>query len=279
MATNSNATAAPSTAATSSERLVRDWHISRFLQNPEDEAFGLIILNGRRLEGTTALKKLWQSATYKVAADGGANELCRHHKEHQEIPFPYVLDAIVGDLDSLTPTARDFFSTLDPPTKLVHDPDQYSTDLDKSIRWIRSHSPNMSIAILGGLEGRLDQGISQLYHMFKHQGDTGDVYLLSTHSMSFVMKAGRHRVLVRDGVTDPRESQAETEVFGKHVGVLPLKEPSRLTLKGFEWDVSDWPTDMGGIISTSNHVLPTTEVLEVETTADVVFTIALKQEF
>jgi len=66
-------------------------------------------------------------------------------------------------------------------------------------------------------------------------------------------------------------------VFGKHVGIVPLQEPSRISTKGLEWDVTDWDTQMGGRISTSNHVLPETKVVEVQTTKDVLFTIALRR--
>jgi thiamine pyrophosphokinase len=59
------------------------------------------------------------------------------------------------------------------------------------------------------------------------------------------------------------------------VGIIPLQEPSRITTKGLEWDVTDWETRMGGRISTSNHVLPETKIVEVQTTKDVLFTIAL----
>lgn len=79
---------------------------------------------------------------------------------------------------------------------------------------------------------------------------------------------------------EPGQGQvSETEkkdVFAKWVGILPVKEPSRIWTKGLEWDVEDWPTEFGGQMSTSNHVLPETEVVEVRTTRDVLFTIALR---
>ena len=85
--------------------------------------------------------------------------------------------------------------------------------------------------------------------------------------MTFMLKAGKHHIVVRDGGDD---------LFEKYVGILPLKEPSRITTVGLEWDVEDWPTEFGGQMSTSNHVLPDTRVVEVATTRDVLFTIALK---
>ncbi len=101
------------------------------------------------------------------------------------------------------------------------------------------------------------------------------MYLFSGESLTFLLKGGsgsggRHRIRVRDHGHD--------DVFGKHVGILPVGGPSRITTRGLEWDVQDWETEFGGRVSTSNHVLPGTEVVEVETTRDVLFTIALREE-
>lgn len=87
--------------------------------------------------------------------------------------------------------------------------------------------------------------------------------------MTFLLKAGSHHIRVRE------DDDSEPDVFGKHVGIIPLKEPSRITTRGLGWDVTDWETQMGGRLSTSNHVLPETRWVEVETTKDVLFTIAL----
>jgi thiamine pyrophosphokinase len=61
------------------------------------------------------------------------------------------------------------------------------------------------------------------------------------------------------------------------VGLIPLKEPSHITTKGLEWDVTDWKTQIGGNLSTSNHVSPDVKCVEVHTTSDILFTIALGQ--
>jgi thiamine pyrophosphokinase len=122
---------------------------------------------------------------------------------------------------------------------------------------------------LGGLGGRVDQGLSQLHHLYLEQKDpeykNGRVYLLSTEGITFVLKIGRHRIRVRD-------AQAPS-VLGKHIGIIPLKEPSMITTKGLEWDVTNWLTEFGGQMSTSNHVRE--DVVEISTTGDVLFTIAL----
>lgn len=201
------------------------------------------------------------------------------------------LDAIVGDLDSLTTQAQQHFTTRAKPAKVIHDPEQYSTDFGKTVKWIRassapssedtsgSSSAPVDIVAMGGLGGRVDQGLSQLHHLYLFQTSPtyaeGRLFLVSGESVTFLLKAGRHRIHVRDG--KGVGSRREEDVFDKYAGIIPVKEPSVITLRGFEWDVTDWETEFGGQMSTSNHVLPETEAVEVETTRDVLFTIALKR--
>ncbi|ROW05744.1 hypothetical protein VMCG_05187 [Cytospora schulzeri] len=189
------------------------------------------------------------------------------------------LNVIIGDLDSLSPDAKDYFTTRPKPTRIIHDPDQYSTDFGKAVKWIRSSADVATdVVAMGGLGGRVDQGLSQLHHLYLYETDPeyrqGRMFLVSGESLTFLLKTGRHRIHVRerDDGGDLKE-----DVFAKYAGIIPIKEPSVITLKGFEWDVTDWRTEFGGLMSTSNHVLPETEVLEVETTKDVLFTISLKR--
>jgi thiamine pyrophosphokinase len=248
------------------------------------------------------------SASLRVAADGGANRLLdvvendadgglfvrRPPPRHAANPSrktspPSIavltlaqdnLEAIVGDLDSLTAQARQHFTTTAKPAKVIHDPEQYSTDFGKAVRWVRASSssaaaadPPVDIVAMGGLGGRVDQGLSQLHHLYLFQTSPsyaeGRLFLVSGESVTFLLKAGRHRIHVRE--------EGRSDVFDKYAGIVPVKEPSVITLRGFEWDVTDWETEFGGQMSTSNHVLPEVEAVEVETTRDVLFTIALKR--
>lgn len=199
------------------------------------------------------------------------------------------LDAIVGDLDSLTAQARQHFTTRARPAEIIHDPDQYSTDFTKTVKWIRASSiPSPEgkdasvpdIVAMGGLGGRVDQGLSQLHHLYLFQTSPdyteGRLFLVSGESVTFLLKGGRrHRIHVRE--RDGNGPRTKEDVFDKYAGIVPVKEPSVITLRGFEWDVTGWETEFGGQMSTSNHVLPGSEVVEVETTRDVLFTIALRR--
>ncbi|KAM0283980.1 hypothetical protein ACHAQH_002175 [Verticillium albo-atrum] len=250
-----------------------EWHpTALFGRTPESQPrapFSLIILN-QPLRQTPAFGTLWENALVRIAADGGANRL--FDLDWQNTPRRYNnLSVIIGDLDSLLPTVRDHYASLDEPAEIIHDSDQESTDFGKAVSWTRSkNGANVDIVALGGLGGRVDQGISQLHHLYLFQPgpryELGRVFLLSGQSLTFLLKPGKHEIHVRDG---------GSEVFAKHVGIVPLGEPSVITTHGLEWDVENWETHLGGRISTSNHVLPETKMVTVETTKQVIFTIAL----
>ncbi|KAI8313784.1 Thiamine pyrophosphokinase 3 [Colletotrichum sp. SAR11_59] len=255
-----------------------EWRPIAFLRDrqpdAEPAAFALIVLN-QPLKQTPVLDLLWQNAIVRVAADGGANRLLDLSKatqsQSQSQTTPYAnLDAIIGDLDSLDPVAKDFYTNLEKPAQIVHMPDQISTDFGKSIRWIRSQHRNVDIVALGGLGGRVDQGLSQVHQLYLSQPgpgyDEGKMYLVSGQSLTFLLKPGIHSIKVREGGED---------VFGKHVGIIPIGGTSYITTEGLEWDVVDWETKFGGHMSTSNHVLPETKVVKIGTTETVLFTIAL----
>jgi len=177
----------------------------------------------------------------------------------------------------VTDETRAYFEPNTPSklgTEVIHDPDQYSTDFGKAVSYVRDqHGVPVDIVAIGGLGGRVDQGLSQLHHLYLFQThsryDEGRMYLFSGESLTFLLKTGHHQIRVRE--------DGQEDVFAKYVGILPMKEPSRITTKGLEWDVTDWETEFGGMLSTSNHVLPETKVVEVYTTKDVLFTIALRQ--
>lgn len=149
---------------------------------------------------------------------------------------------------------------------------------------------DIDIVVLGGLGGRVDQGLSVLHHLYLFQTEEryeeGRVYLLSSEAVTFVLKKGGHEIKAKErwvgigGVGDEKMLNGDgggreegTIALGKHVGILPLKGESIISTKGLEWDVQDWKTVFGGLVSTSNHVKE--EVVYVETSEDVLFTIDL----
>lgn len=143
----------------------------------------------------------------------------------------------------------------------------------------------LDILILGGLGGRVDQAFSQIHHLYQMTREyssaqsAGNLYLVSEESLTFILQPGRnviHTPGVGRGQPQHNESTGE-DLLEENVGIIPLSGPARITTKGFEWDVEDWHTEIGGQISTSNHIRD--DLVEVQTDVPVLFTVELAGRF
>lgn len=224
-----------------------------------------------------------RSARYVVCADGGANQFHEFPRErYQSIPWRDP-DAICGDLDSIYTRVKEYYQAQRVP--IITEPDQFSTDFTKCLKYIekkfnkyigdenispedrRSRHHGLDIAVIGGLGGRADQAFSQLHHLFAASGDPslvrGDIYLITPESIIFVLEKGLNRIY----------TPVSADLLTENVGIIPLGRPAVITTRGLEWDVIDWPTEFGGQLSTSNHIR--SEVIEVETSERVIFTVEL----
>lgn len=193
--------------------------------------------------------------------------------------------AICGDMDSLRPVVEKHYRERG--TRIIQDPDQYSTDLSKCLKYINDLAKKWSaqdgndgnapgpfqsmrpdIAIFGSLSGRADQAFSQLHQLYAANNGKftmlGDLYLVTRESIMFVLEKGHNSIVT------PVRAQCLT----KNVGIIPLGRPSRISTHGLEYDVTDWPTEMGSQVSTSNYIR--NPVVDVETTEKVLFTVQLE---
>ncbi|KIW22317.1 thiamine pyrophosphokinase [Cladophialophora immunda] len=241
--------------------MVTDWHPCGLLNSKPTHPYAIIVLN--QPVNKHALNAVIGSASLLVCADAGADRLYKYDKAAQNGVSKLkrrVPDAIIGDLDSLTEAVGEHYRSLG--TEVIKDPDQYSTDFTKCLKWIRDWAitkhghdasdrgeeiqPIMDVVVLGGLGGRVDQGFSQVHHLFMAENQPallrGRIYLLSEQSLSFVLADGRNRIHLEPGY------------FAENVGILPILGRILLTTKGLEWDVERWPTEFGGQVSTSNHI-------------------------
>lgn len=149
-------------------------------------------------------------------------------------------------------------------TTTVRDDDQYATDFNKSVARVIARVPGATdILVLGSLGGRVDHGLGLISELGKEAARHPGIklWLFTERSVSFVLPEGEARVRVPRGMVT------------ENVGVVPVYGEARITLKGFEWDVEDWETRMGELVSTSNHLRK--EVVEVKTDVPVLFTVEL----
>lgn len=190
-------------------------------------------------------------------------------------------------MDSLLPEVEKHYSILG--TKIHKDPDQYSTDLAKSLKYIddsslqishrrrgripaeyQSENSSLDIVIAGSLDGRADQAFSQIRQLYAsneaHSAICKDLYLVTPESILFLLRQGLNSIKCPVG----------PKLLTKYVGIIPVGNPSVITTRGLEWDVTNWPTDFGTQVSTSNHIV--NDIVEVETTERVLFTVGISLE-
>lgn len=113
----------------------------------------LIICNGEA-PSRKLLLPLLRSKPFILCADGGANKA----RSYGITP-----DCIIGDLDSITPRTRHFFSSV----PVIHIADQNSTDLEKGLEFLLSERCR-SAQIVGAMGERPDHTMANFSILMKY---------------------------------------------------------------------------------------------------------------
>ncbi|KAL7417542.1 thiamine pyrophosphokinase [Mrakia frigida] len=245
--------------ASSSASTSKIWDPSTFLSpiNPSSSTSprppqALIILNLPILR-LDIFERAWKSTDLRYCADGGANRLFdAFRSEHER--RRYLPDLIKGDLDSIRPEVRSFYESLG--VSVVHDPDQYSTDLMKCIHALKAveasnpeGTPQYDLILFGGLTGRLDQTTHTLHLLHKLRTEREKIWVISEDELAWCLDVGEHTIPINHSL------------LGQTCGILPLGIDSAvISTKGLEWNVENWETSFSTQISTSNHLMPGEDV-------------------
>ena len=198
-------------------------------------------------------RRIWETATRKVACDGGADRLVNLYTT-DEIVHP---DVVIGDLDSIKPTTLGFYRSR-PETKVVHDDDCNSTDFTKAVNYLGG---NRRIVALGGLSGRVDQLFSSLHTAALHP----DVVMLDESNVVCVLQPGSYRIVCGSEL-------------GPHCGLVPISGPTRIRSRGLEWNLDGEEMSMTGLISTNNRFATQERVVDVECEGMVLFSVEVGSE-
>lgn len=171
---------------------------------------------------------------------------------------------IHGDLDSLREDVKSYYKGRN--VKVTKDPDQYSTDFGKAIKQVLREQPwQRDFLVLGTIAGRLDQGIGLLSEIYREQNSKQHpnirFWLFSESSISFTLSPGKTTI----------HTPLSERVITPNIGILPIFGPAHISTNGLEWDVEDWYTQMGGQVSTSNHIVA--DQITISTDAEVLFTV------
>lgn len=177
----------------------------------------------------------------------------------------------------MRPAVQTEFMKLQNPPEIVLKPSQYSTDFTKAVVHVAEHYPNLPIVVVGSLYGRVDQAMSQLHHLFMFSSSGSlpfkhKIYLITETSINWVLEPDFHHTI--------HAKSQKHNILNKHVGIIPLLGPSKISTQGLQWDVEAWSSQFGGQISTSNRVSDISEdgLIYIETDKDVLFTIDMVEE-
>eukprot|EP00043_Microstomoeca_roanoka_P009232 m.87956 g.87956 ORF g.87956 m.87956 type:complete len:258 (+) comp14521_c2_seq1:989-1762(+) len=211
------------------------------------------------------------AARVVIACDGGANLLRRSYPSAP-------LDAIVGDMDSVTPATLGHYSQaeiLPRPCQIVNmESDQDTTDLEKALMFYYDTYDKVDeqpmppqrrpvIAVLGSLAGRLDHAMQQLNVGLK-QAERARLVFVSDESCAEVLRPGFTEMHLQPGQEGPA------------CGLIPFGTPVRGTTTGLRWNLEpteDLELKWGGLISTSNLVEKDVRVVTFDMKQPVLWTI------
>jgi len=182
----------------------------------------VLVANGP-IRWTEASAVLAAAAKPLLAADGGANHLGR---------IGLRPDAVIGDLDSISPGIRKFIGE----ERMIHRPDQDRTDLDKALEYAFDELVLERLMVFGASGGRLDHTV-------------GNLGLLAKRALGerLVFAADDHRVLAVTGELALSAEPGETWSF------FTFDPGVRVTLDGVKWAIADTAVDLAGRPSISNE--------------------------
>jgi len=140
---------------------------------------------------------------------------------------------------------------------------------------------DVEILILGSLSGRVDHAIGLLHEMLREQRAETSTFvkayssLISSSSSSQQTQRQQipHPTLTLYSPSSISFLLSPTSIntiihnpsqIGPTVGILPVYGAASISTKGLEWDVEDWETRMGDMVSTSNRFAEDVEECVIE---------------
>jgi thiamine pyrophosphokinase len=191
-----------------------------------------LICNGEPPSRTRA-RKLAAAADFVVAADGGANIARR---------FGIWPHLIVGDLDSIAPATRKFFSPSPHRTKprrsteFLHVPRQDNTDLEKALD-VLAERRTKRVVIIAATGRRIDHTLGNLSVIWRY---TDAMEIVFVGDGWFALPVGKMKRL--------------HAARGTIVSLIPFGACSGITLKGLQYPLRE-ATMRVGEIGLSNVVV------------------------
>lgn len=190
----------------------------------------LIMLNGT-LPRRELVEAVAREAQVSIGADAGALLL-------READLP--IDFVVGDFDSVP---DELLRSL-PGDRVVHDPGQDDTDLEKALRFAVSRFQSPQIVVMGTTGDRIDHVLGNIFGAVKYT-DRATIRFVEDRSVTYFA----HRVV-----------KFEAPV-GTTVSLLPLGEAKGVRTGGLKWALHGETLQIG-TRGVSNEVVGNPVVVE-----------------
>lgn len=252
--------------------------------NPTEDIKNCLILVNSESMWVPMVRKLWDRFCLRICADGAANRLFENLPSEEQ--SRYIPDVICGDLDSVTESVKTFYSSHG--TQIVKDTDQNYNDLHKCLGHIAARfgtdAQNARVTIIGGLEGRFDQEMAAIQALYCWKWTFRSLALMTRENIVFLLTGSEplaHKpsevVLGTLGTLQSAEESKEDDSSNKtdnsdfvvihrlscgqglssYCGLLPIGGAVRkIWTRGLRWNLSGESLKFGGLVSTSNSLVP-----------------------
>ena len=187
-----------------------------------EENFALILLGGM-LGDERAASQFTSIASLILCADSGS--------EHAR-KLGLAVDAIIGDLDSITPeTLLHFQSQKNPSCKIIQVPDQEHNDFEKALTYL-SERWNGAVRILGITGGRTDHTLSNFSIILRYAGKFSSIEAFDGEFIhSYLTTKHNHR-----SIECP---------IGTTISLMPFGEAIGITTKNLQYPLSNETLRLG----------------------------------
>lgn len=155
-----------------------------------------------------------ESPTLIVATDGAAKYTMQHAIK---------LDAIVGDMDSLTKDVADFYAARG--TQIVVESEQYSNDFEKALCYIGSTSEDARVCVLG-IHGRRTDHVLTNFSVMQRFSDNFDLVAYD-------------ETLIHRFLTTTKNEISLTLPINTIVSLTPLPQAEGVTTRGLLYPLDD----------------------------------------
>jgi len=91
------------------------------------------------------------------------------------------------------------------------------------------------------------------------------VFAVTDDNIGWVLDSGEHEI------------EIDHDILGQTCGLLPVGiDCTVLSTSGLKWNLTEHPSSFDGLVSTSNHLVPTEPIVWIKTTKPIWWTVELK---